>query len=235
MSRAARWAFGINAAVAWVSLALQFALSASGAVPFTPASPSAFGWNAAGAAGAPGRVLDFLSYFTIWSNIVVAVVMTMLTLSPTVVTTWRRVLRLDALIMIVVTGLVYAVVLAPLYHPTGWSAVANSGLHQVTPVLTVLVWLVFGPRGWLDLRLVLPSLVIPLVWLVLTLLRGAVISAYPYPFIDVVSLGYGRVAVNVAGVLVVGVVVALVVVGVDRVLSRRSVRGSSEQNDSVRR
>ena len=61
MSRAARWAFGINAAVAWVSLALQFALSASGAVPFTPASPSALGWNAAGAAGAPGRGRDFLS------------------------------------------------------------------------------------------------------------------------------------------------------------------------------
>ena len=234
MSRAARWAFGVNAAVAWASLALQLGLSASGAVPFTPASPSAFGWNAAGAAGAPGRVIDFLSYFTIWSNIVVAVVMTMLAASPTRVTTLRRVLRLDALIMIVVTGLVYAVVLAPLYHPTGWSAVANSGLHQLTPLLTVLVWLVFGPRGWLDLRLVLPSLVIPLVWLVYTLLRGAVISAYPYPFIDVVPLGYGRVAVNVVGVLVLGIVVALAVVGLDRLLSRRSVRGSSEQNDPVR-
>jgi hypothetical protein len=36
----------------------------------------------------------------------------------------------------------------------------------------------------------------PFCWLVFTLIRGAVISWYPYPFIDVTQLGYGKTILN---------------------------------------
>ena len=36
----------------------------------------------------------------------------------------------------------------------------------------------------------------PFRWLVFTLVRGAVISWYPYPFIDVTQLGYGKTSLN---------------------------------------
>jgi len=36
----------------------------------------------------------------------------------------------------------------------------------------------------------------PVVWLVYTLVRGAFVGWYPYPFVDVGSHGYGYVAVS---------------------------------------
>src|SRR6266571_1200941 len=37
------------------------------------------------------------------------------------------------------------------------------------------------------------SLLFPVCWLIFTLIRGAVIGWYPYPFIDVTRLGYAKV------------------------------------------
>ena len=50
------------------------------------------------------------------------------------------------------------------------------------------------------------AMILPLVWLAYTLVRGVVIGAYPYPFIDVVRLGYGQVAINVGAIVVFAVV-----------------------------
>jgi hypothetical protein len=36
----------------------------------------------------------------------------------------------------------------------------------------------------------------PLVWFAYTLIRGASVDWYPYPFVDVAAHGYGRVLVN---------------------------------------
>jgi hypothetical protein len=221
ITRARPW-HAVNAAVAWLGLALQLVLSAGGVYPSTQTVPSQFGYaNAAGLAGAVGRTLDFFSYFTIWSNIVVAVVATLLAIDPARDSRLLRVLRLDALLMITVTGIVYAVVLAPISHLTGWQVPANSLLHQITPLLTLVVWLVVGPRGWIAWRTIPESLVLPVIWIVYTLLRGAVIGAYPYPFIDVVKLGYGQVLINVVGIAVIGVVIASILLGIDRLLTRR--------------
>ena len=64
---------------------------------------------------------------------------------------------------------------------------------------------VAAPRGWLDRRLIPPALVIPIIWIVLTLLRGAVVHAYPYGFINVVELGYAMALVNVLVIVALGI------------------------------
>ena len=221
-STAGRPWFALYAGVAWLGLGMQFVLSATGMYPSTTTIPSAVGYNnPPGAAGALPRIFDLLSYFTIWSNIVVAVLATLLALRP-----WRdshllRVLQLDALIMITVTGLVYAVLLGPTATLSGWQYPANSLLHQITPLVTVIVFLVAGPRGRLAWRTIPEALVLPLVWVGYTLVRGAVIGAYPYPFIDVVRLGYGQVLINVVGIAVFGVIIGAIFVAIDRWLSRR--------------
>jgi hypothetical protein len=217
-ARGRPWFVG-NAVVAWTGVLLQLVLSAGGFYPSGETVPSQLGYaNAAGLAGALGRVIDYASYFTILSNIVVAVVVTVLARHPGRDTPLLRVLRLDSLLMIVITGLVYAVVLAPTAHNTGWQVVGNFFVHQATPVLTVVVWLVVGPRGWIRWSTIPLAMILPLVWLAYTLTRGVVIGGYPYPFLDVVRHGYGQVAINVLGVLVLGVVVAVILLGVDRLL-----------------
>ena len=48
------------------------------------------------------------------------------------------------------------------------------------------------------------------------LLRGHEIGVYPYPFVDVAQLGYGRVMVNALGVLAGFWGIGLVLLGLDR-------------------
>lgn len=221
-TRAGAW-YLVNAVVAWIGVTLQLVLSAGGLYPSAETVPSQTGYaNALGAAGSFGRIVDYASYFTIWSNVVVAVVMTLLAVRPGRDSPLLRVLRLDSLLMITITGLVYAVVLAPTAHNVGWQVVGNFFVHQATPVLTLLVWVVAGPRGWIRWSTIAPAMVLPLVWVAYTLARGAVISGYPYPFIDVIRHGYGQVLLNVAAIVVLGLVITAIFLGVDRLLSRHS-------------
>lgn len=213
--------FLVNALVAWTGVVLQLILSAGGFYPSTETVPSQLGYaNAAGAAGAFGRIADYASYFTIWSNVVVAVVVTLLALRPGRDGPVLRVLRLDSLLMIVITGLVYAVILAPTAKNVGWQVVGNFFVHQATPIVTILVWVVAGPRGWIRWSTIAPAMILPVVWVAYTLVRGTVITGYPYPFIDVVRHGYGQVLVNVVTIAALGVLIAVILLGVDRLLSR---------------
>jgi hypothetical protein len=221
---AARAAFAVNAVVAWVGVALTVALSGLGW--YAPSEPvvGLYGVHPEGAAGVVSRLSDTASYFTIWSNVVVALATTLLARRRMRVTGMLRVLRLDALLMITITAIVYQVLLAPTAVVVGWSRLTDPILHQVTPALTVLVWLVFGPRGWVSWRVVVASLGIPIVWIAWMLARGAVVHAYPYDFANVEELGYGPVAVTLLGILGFGIAVAALFWGLDALLRRVSGR-----------
>ena len=118
--------FGVNALSAWLGFGLSFIIEFFGLVKpiaFDPPVPvSQFGYidrYTEGLAGAPLRIVDLLSYFTIWSQIVVGVVMTLLWLNPARDGKWIRIFRIDALLMITVTGVVYNLLLGPNYPPVG--------------------------------------------------------------------------------------------------------------------
>ena len=73
----ARVLFAINAAVLWVGVVLSTILSAGDYYPPNTTSPGLYGDNPLGAAGFLGREIDHFSYFTVWSNILAAIIMTM--------------------------------------------------------------------------------------------------------------------------------------------------------------
>lgn len=187
---------GVVAAVCLLGVLLQIVSSA--------VNPSErFPTGAASAA-------NIFSFFTILTNLLLGVTSLLLARGrPPFGSrggTVLRVLHLDAILGIAVTGVVYHLVLAPLDDPRGLAAVANFLLHTAAPVLGVVGWLVVGPRGLTTLRTVLLAAVYPVAWFAVTLVRGAVIGWYPYPFVNVAVLGYGRVALNslVVAVLFLG-------------------------------
>jgi hypothetical protein len=198
----------------------------SARTPSNPSSRGLYGIHPDGLAGVVSRLADTASYFTIWSNVVVAVTMTLLTRRPLRSTALLRTLRLDSVLMITITAIVYAVLLAPSTEVVGWSRLTDPILHQVTPAVTVLVWLVYGPRGWITGWTVPAALVIPVVWIAWVMLRGSVIDAYPYGFVNIAEYGVGPVAGTLAGILVFGLVVTAVYWGVDTALGRRLTRRS---------
>jgi hypothetical protein len=220
-TRTARRAFALNAGVAWTGVALTVLFSALGWYAQAPVEPGLYGDTPDGAAGALPRVADTLSYFTIWSNIAVGVAVTLLAMDPDKDTVARRVLRLSSLLMITVTAIVYQVVLAPGIDVEGWSLLTDPILHAVTPLVTVVVWAVWGPRGWITARLLPGALAVPLLWILWMLARGAVVDAYPYGFANVAGLGYAVVARNLTLVLLFALGLAAAFWRLDVVLRRR--------------
>jgi hypothetical protein len=142
------------------------------------------------------RVIRMLSYFTIQSNALVCATSWGLALRPGRAGLLWRVLRIDAIAGIAVTGVVYSIALAGLQHLHGWARLCDTIFHYIVPILTVLGWLVLGPRGRVDRSAVLAGLIWPLLWFGYTLAHGAVSGWYPYHFIDVGDLGYVHALLN---------------------------------------
>ena len=162
------------------------------------------------------RVIRFFSYFTIQSNLLVlASVLPLMRDSDHDGRVWR-VLRLASLLGITITGLVYVVVLAPLDHPHGIHAWTNAGQHYVSPVMTVLGWLLLGPRPRFTMSAVGWALVWPVMWIAFTLAHGAATGWYPYDFLDVSALGYAVAVRNLGLVVLVALVFLLLFRLVDR-------------------
>lgn len=173
------------------------------------------------AASTATRIVRFFSYFTIQSNLLVILTAASLALRPRMDGRVWRVLRLDALVGITVTGIVYATLLAPLVNLSGLAGVTDKVFHYAIPVLAVVGWVLFGPRPRVDRGVVIRSLIWPLLYMVYIAAFGAATGWYPYPFIDVVSLGYGRVLVNALGILVLILLMGLLYRWLDRKLPAR--------------
>lgn len=220
----AQRAFAISAILAWLGVAVSITLNVFGVYASEPPTPTSYGWNPAGAAGALSRLFDSLSYFTIWSNTVVAVTLTLLARRPSRGGRLFGVLRLDSLIMISITGIVYWLLLAPSAKVQGFEWVSNSLLHYITPVLTIIVWAVWGPRGLFRWSTIPAALVIPIAWIFFVLIRGAIINAYPYGFLDVAKYGLTSVLTTVVIILVFGILLAVLYVGIDKAVTRRALR-----------
>ena len=106
-----------------------------------------------------GRVLDesevpglgirlgrLVSYFTIQSNLLVAVTAWQLWRDPVRDGSWWRVVRVAAVAGITITGLVHFVLLRPLLDLEGADWFADKLLHMVVPLLAVVAWGLVGDR-----------------------------------------------------------------------------------------
>jgi len=170
--------------------------------------------------GLSTRVIRFASYLTIWSNVLVLATAALLALNPTRDGQVWRALRLNAVVICFGGGIVHFFFLRPLLDLDGADLLADKLLHVVVPLVAVIGWLAFGPRGQATRADLLPFLVLPVVWLVYTLVRGEFVDWYPYPFIDVNEHGYAVVAANCVGVAAVMFGLALGAVWLDRRLDR---------------
>ncbi|MTD57891.1 Pr6Pr family membrane protein [Amycolatopsis pithecellobii] len=205
----ARVWFALTALVVLVGLVVQLVVAAR--------TPGIFGTPAA-------RMANVFCYFTILSNLIVGGTSLLLALRPERPSTVFRTLRLDGVLAIAVTGVVYHVALTGLVELSPAGEVANQLLHTASPILGVLGWLLFGPHGTLSPRIVWWSLAYPLLWLAFTLTRGGPTGFYPYPFLQADSLGYPRVALNCVLVAVKFLALAAATLLLDRQLGRRQAR-----------
>jgi hypothetical protein len=172
-----------------------------------------------------GRLLSVFAYFTIQSNIIVmltsAVLATRISRRPT----WFWVLRLDAVVCITVTFIVFHVALSGLQDLHGSAKTADFLLHTASPILCVVGWLFFGPRRHTSWEIVQGALVFPVLWLVFALTLQQLTDGFSmYPFLDVGDHGWPRVLFNAAVVAVLLLGLAAAAHLLDRRLPGRRTR-----------
>jgi hypothetical protein len=194
------------ALAAWAGLAMQFEASVANH----------------GSAGA--ALWAMLRYFTIIANLLLALLFGAIALG------WARQAAPRVLggmtLTILLVGVVYILLLRGQAELNEGVALVGVLLHEVTPALTALFWLAFAPRGRLGCGDPLRWTALPLAYLGYALARGAVEGTYPYPFLDVASIGWGRALANSAAIAAGFVVAGYALVGIDRVLGGRKRRGA---------
>ncbi|MGG7463286.1 Pr6Pr family membrane protein [Plantibacter sp. YIM 135347] len=166
------------------------------------------------------RLVEFFSYFTIESNLLVGVAAGMLAARPDRDGAVWRVLRIGSMFGITVTLIIYHVLLAPLAAFTGVAAVSNIGLHYVVPVVAILGWILFGPHPSVTWRALFFAAIWPASYIVLTVIQGAITGFYPYPFVNITELGFVTVALNGVGVVLLLLAVGTVYLLADRLITR---------------
>lgn len=158
-----------------------------------------------------GRLVNLFFYFTIESNLICGVTCLLLAVNPDREHRVFGVFRLAGVAGVTITGIVYHVALRSLYELQGLDKFADIVLHTIVPIAGLLGWAVFGPRGLAPRKVALLTVLYPLTYFAVTLIRGPIVDWYPYPFIDVIEHGYAQVALNatVVAALVLAVCSAL--------------------------
>ena len=198
------------AAIAWFGVLLQLYLSLR---------------LAADSGKSPvGGLVGFFGYFTVLTNIFVALTTTLpLTFRSSRPGRWfGSAMTLGcATTAIAFVGIVYHLLLRNLWAPAGLQWIADvtpplrcahnaSGLLDHIPTdAKASSW---APLAWC---------LYPILYIAYALVRGELLGSYPYPFIDVTSLGF-KGLLNSLGLLVVFVVLGGAVFGIARLQTRSS-------------
>ena len=212
LSRAAGRAASVIAAIGWLALAMQLVVT--------------LGMMTADGHSVPAALWRYLGYFTILTNLLVALTMTRVARERWPGGPVPDVSVITGVVLaIAIVGVVYEVLLSgrvPAMGPLWWTA--DRLLHYAVPALSVVWWILAVPKHTLGAGDPVRWLAYPALYLVYALARGAVDQWYPYFFIDVGAIGYRRALTN-ASLLSVGMLAAgYVVVGLAALtrVSRRS-------------
>lgn len=165
----------------------------------------------------------FWSYFTHLTNL------WLLLSYAAVLTGWRwlggvaqPVMLASAAAFIALVMVYYHFMLHPYYTFEGNLLIATYLLHYIAPIIYLVWWTLCTPHGALRFQH-LPVMILPgLIYVVLILIRGALVNEYPYEILDAGKFGYGTVAVGVLVLLVAVAVFSALLVGIDKGLGRRA-------------
>lgn len=156
------------------------------------------------AASIPETLIRFFSFFTILTNTLVALYFT--TRVENVSRKPFHVLRKDSsltaiAVFILVVGIVYQLILRPIWEPTGVQLVVDELLHTIIPLYFFIYWFISLKNTELKIRPVLSWLIYPGVYIVFILIRGHYSGYYPYPFLNVDKIGFTDVLGNSVAIL----------------------------------
>ena len=180
--------------------------------------------------GLAATTLAYFGFFTVTTNILVALAFSVPLLKPdNSVRRFfeRQSVRAAIALYILVVAVIYYGVLAASHNPEGISALFNIGLHFLLPVLYILDWLIFSPKGSMSFRHVPYWSAYPIAYGLFNLIRGQITGFYPYPFLDVPTLGLNAVSLNMLGFTLFYTIGGVIFICLGRILSRNRIESET--------
>lgn len=163
--------------------------------------------------------IQFFSYFTILTNLIVALYFTFQTLN--IFSKIKKSGILTAItIYIVIVGSVYQIILRSTWDPTGLQRIVDELLHTIIPILVVIYWYKYENKNDLNYEQIPFWAIYPLLYLFYLLIRGHLSDFYPYPFVNVLDLGYAKVLINSFWILVLFIGLSMLFIRIGKALSR---------------
>ncbi|MBN8642715.1 MAG: Pr6Pr family membrane protein [Flavobacteriales bacterium] len=163
-------------------------------------------------------VFRFFTFFTILTNILVAIVFTALWLKPkNKFSFFTRFNTISATaVYIFVVGFVYNTVLRFIWEPQGLQRIVDEMLHLIIPIVFITYWMYNIKSNSIQWKSIFNWLMYPMIYLVVILIRGHFADYYPYPFVNVLELGYSKVILNSLLLTLFFGLISSVVIGVVR-------------------
>ena len=149
-------------------------------------------------------IIRFFSFFTILTNILVALFFT-----AKISNSFSRKISIfnqkNSLIavttFIVIVGFVYQVILRGSWSPKGMQRVLDELLHTIIPLLVLIYWFMYSPKERSKFSQLIIWLLYPLIYLILVLIRGKFSNYFPYPFLNFPEIGTSQTVINCIVVL----------------------------------
>jgi hypothetical protein len=167
-------------------------------------------------------LIRFFSYFTILTNLLVAISFTVLLFpnNKLHLSFSKNSVLTAVTVYILIVGLVYNLVLRSQWNPQGLQLIADNGLHTATPLLTLLYWFLYVPVIDIIWKQTAVWIIYPVVYLTYVLIRGSFSNFYPYFFIDVSKLGYLKAFQNASFVTLAFLAVSFILLWIGKIKSK---------------
>lgn len=164
-------------------------------------------------------VAGYFSYFTIESNVLGVIVLLIGAIRDPRDRRWQ-VIRGAATLYLLITGVVYAVLLAKVdvMLTDQW---INDILHRILPIVMVLDWILVPVTLGITRALIGGWLIYPVGYGAYTLIRGPIVDWYPYPFIDPREQGYVSLVIGLVILTGVFALLAVAVAALGALVDRR--------------
>lgn len=163
--------------------------------------------------------IRFFSYFTILTNLLVAIYFVRVTYQNQKA---KEIFHINfstltaVTVYITIVGLVYQILLRQAWSPTGMQKIVDEILHSANPLFVICFWFLNVKGNLLHYRRIPTWLIYPLIYLFYVMIRGHFSNFYPYPFIDVSELGRSQVFVNSFGMTLLFIIVSTIFVWLNR-------------------
>lgn len=139
---------------------------------------------------------NFFSFFTVLSNIAAASFLIYYGITDNK-SERLQVVRGAVTLYMLMTGVIFALLLSGLAD-VRLTAVAwdNTVLHYIMPIVVVLDWLLNPPKKALSMSVIKLWILFPIAYVIYTLVRGGIVTWYPYPFLNPQLSSYGNVVIT---------------------------------------